>query len=92
MAVRIARGLFRLWLVLSVLWIGAVVAVTWFDLTHPNILTDTEVGIPGMFDDLIIEARNIKAVKFGVGLALAPPVLVLVIGWALSWAFRGFRT
>jgi hypothetical protein len=29
MALRIGRGLFRLWLVLSVLWIGGVAAVTW---------------------------------------------------------------
>src|SRR6516165_196356 len=29
MALRIARGLFRLWLVLSVLWIGGVAVVTW---------------------------------------------------------------
>jgi hypothetical protein len=31
MALRVARGLFRLWLVLSVLWIGGVGAVTWRD-------------------------------------------------------------
>jgi hypothetical protein len=30
MALRVARGLFRLWLVLSVLWIGGVGAVTWW--------------------------------------------------------------
>jgi len=29
MALRVARGLFRLWLVLSVLWIGGVGYVTW---------------------------------------------------------------
>jgi hypothetical protein len=29
MALRIARGLFRVWLVLSVLWIGGVGVVTW---------------------------------------------------------------
>jgi hypothetical protein len=32
MALRIARGLFRLWLVLSVLWIGGVGTVTWSNL------------------------------------------------------------
>jgi hypothetical protein len=30
MALRVARGLFRLWLVLSVLWIGGVDVVTWW--------------------------------------------------------------
>jgi hypothetical protein len=29
MALRVARGLFRLWLVLSVLWIGGLGIVTW---------------------------------------------------------------
>src|SRR5262245_45999431 len=29
MALRLARGLFRLWLVLSVLWIGGVAIATW---------------------------------------------------------------
>ena len=29
MALRIARGLFRLWLVLSVLWIGGAGVMTW---------------------------------------------------------------
>jgi hypothetical protein len=32
MAVRVARGLFRLWLVLSMLWIGGVGATTWWTL------------------------------------------------------------
>ena len=31
MALRVARGLFRLWLVLSVLWIGGVGVATWRD-------------------------------------------------------------
>jgi len=29
MALRVARGLFRLWLVLSALWVGGVDVVTW---------------------------------------------------------------
>jgi hypothetical protein len=29
MALRVARGLFRMWLVLSVLWIGGVGIATW---------------------------------------------------------------
>jgi hypothetical protein len=37
MALRLARGLFRLWLVLSVLWIGAVGVVTWQTLPEPEL-------------------------------------------------------
>jgi hypothetical protein len=36
MALRVARGLFRLWLVLSVLWIGGVGLVTWRALPDPR--------------------------------------------------------
>ena len=36
MALRLARGLFRLWLVLSVLWIGGVGYVTWQTLPSAN--------------------------------------------------------
>ena len=91
MALRVARGLFRLWIVLSAVWILFVIARTWFDITHP-ILTDTEVGLPpGMFDDLIIAGRANNALKFGAALALLPPAVVLALGSALVWAFRGFR-
>jgi hypothetical protein len=51
MAFRVAHGLFRLWLVLSVLWIGGVGVATW--KTFPK----DEYVVPsarrGMFDDLI---------------------------------------
>ncbi len=43
-AVRIARGLFRLWIIVSVLWIGGVAAVTWWTFP-PAELTDEEVGL-----------------------------------------------
>jgi hypothetical protein len=47
MALRIARGLFRLWIVLSIIWIALVIAKTWFDIAHPTTsLTDAEIGLP----------------------------------------------
>jgi hypothetical protein len=49
MSLRIARGLFRLWLVLSVLWIGGVAVMTWsrppvydFDWVLPSELPSIE--------------------------------------------------
>jgi hypothetical protein len=44
MALRIVRGLFRLWIVFSVLWIGGVSAVTWWTFP-PAGLVDEEVGL-----------------------------------------------
>jgi hypothetical protein len=98
MAWRITRGLFRLWLVSSVLWAGSMAAVTWQDLAYP-ILSDAEVGlspaIGGELPDapwILREKREMETIKYAVGLALVPPMLVLMIGSALVWAFRGFRT
>jgi hypothetical protein len=49
MALRVARGLFRLWLILSVLWVGGVGYVTWskppvydFDWVLPSELPSIE--------------------------------------------------
>src|SRR5262245_45464080 len=41
---RVARGLFRLWIVISVLWIVGVAAFTWSNWP-PASLTDQEVGL-----------------------------------------------
>jgi hypothetical protein len=35
MALKVGRGFFRLWIGLSVLWIGGVVTVTWSSVTTP---------------------------------------------------------
>jgi hypothetical protein len=76
MALRVARGLFRLWLVLSVLWIGGVGVWTW--LTAKN-----QAYWGGL--------SSIEKVWVAVVLALVPPAFVLALGSALVWAFRGFR-
>lgn len=149
---RIARGLFRLWLVLSVLWIGAVGTVTWSHfserpLTHKGGgLTHKEVGLcSAPFDPSVPELSH-PCDKFGMAtiavpidvapqsdpskrrmmaaapqsdpskpfevitydndatdhlawtirngalVGLLPPVLVLLLGSSLIWAFRGFRS
>lgn len=63
MALRLGRGLFRLWLVLSVLWIGGVAATTWWTLpvdlcaTPPGGLHDCDAN------DLIRAGQNTKLVE-----------------------------
>ena len=76
MALRVARGLFRLWLVLSVLWIGGVGVWTW--LTAKN-----QAYWGGL--------SSIEKVWVAVVLALVPPAFVLALGSALVWAFRGLK-
>ena len=63
MALRIARGFFRLWIVLSVLWIGGVGVVTW--LTWPLDICVTPPGGPHFCD---------KNDVVGVGPNFDPPI------------------
>jgi hypothetical protein len=55
MALRVARGLFRLWLVLSVLWTGGVGIVTWWTFPVDDWVYPSGAPAPsaGMCDDLI---------------------------------------
>jgi hypothetical protein len=102
MALRVARGLFRLWLVLSVLWFGGVDYVTWRDFPE---------GLPSICElpanerskdwdcswfarvkaQLVMDEDQRAALQSAILLALVPPALVLAFGSALLWAFRGFR-
>jgi hypothetical protein len=157
MALRVARGLFRLWLVFSVLWIAGVAIHAWWTFPADEFVlrsdlpdapwvaqtpgpaarsgpppgyvidppstqlpaTSTKRGdgwdvvcttrppsdvcepadpaqTPQKFDPskpyTIVKSKERRAaVYFASPLALAPPTLTLVFGWAFVWAFRGFR-
>jgi hypothetical protein len=102
MALRVARGLFRLWLVLSVLWIAGVGIMTW--QTFPSGPKWVPVEAPPWAEPAerqefnpdkyltskLIEERH-SAIWHASLLALPPPTFVLALGLALAWAFRGFR-
>jgi len=107
MALRVARGLFRLWLVLSVLWIGGVGVVTWRTFpvipewaTLPSIC---EIPANERSEDwdcswlqrvkaqVVMDKEQRAAIQSAVVLALVPPAFLLALGSALVWAFRGFR-
>jgi len=75
---RIARGLFRLWLVASVAWVCAVRAVTWW------------VMPPADSKGIKVPDRK-AAIQTAAEMALIAPALTLVFGAALGWAIRGFR-
>jgi hypothetical protein len=63
MALRLRRGLFRLWQVLSVLWIGGVAATTWWTLpvdlcaTPPGGLHDCDAN------DVVRAGPNVELVE-----------------------------
>jgi hypothetical protein len=121
MRVRFAAGLFRLWIVLTVLWLGA--AGTYIAVSYQNTPQHHLIKGRVAFDDLIpvyehcwrssdgktvgiddfisdedmtriLECeRDVDrwlTVRNGVLIALCIPIIILVVGWGLVWAFRGF--
>jgi len=98
MALRVARGLFRLWLVLSVVWIGGVALLTWRDYPDGWVRVCERGAFPPYRDCLpegfVIDPRPFRAdpaITRGIIVAVVPPAFVLALGSALVWAFRGFR-
>lgn len=84
----IASRLFRLWLVLSVLWIGAVGTALWFQ--PGGISYERATGLPPL--PLTLTEQTLELVRYAAPMALLLPVFVLVVGSGLIWAFRGFRS
>jgi hypothetical protein len=104
MALRVVRGLFRLWLVLSVLWIGGVGVVTWRTLPENELPSMCDLPAnerPEDFDCswlqrvkdevVFMDKKQRAAIQNGILLAFLPLAFVLALGSALAWAFRGFR-
>jgi hypothetical protein len=107
MALRVARGLFRLWLVLSVLWVGGVGVVTGrtFPWNPEWVILPSICDLPAnqrsedwdcswlarVKAELVMDKEQRAALQSAILLALLPPAFVLALGSALAWAFRGFR-
>jgi hypothetical protein len=93
---RIERGLLRLWVALSVLWIVGTAIATWTELP-----AETGGFVPAnvpanQFDPVEFQAFKTRmetrtVIEHGVKLALIPPVLVLALGVISVWVVRGFR-
>ncbi len=85
-----ARGLFRLWVVATVLWIAGAVALNWTEISCK--LGSSADAKPweryrcGPFDDLIPFNWQNSALVLG-----GPPLLLLLLGSLFYWAIRGFR-
>ena len=71
------RGLFRLWIVGSVLFVIAVAFIC-----YSEIKSDAEVGIGGPAPWTIL--------AMCAGIAFGIPLAVLALGASLVWAFSGF--
>lgn len=93
------RGLFRLWVLLSCLWLivaGAVAVVDWRDHGTPmpaEYCKDVEPNrVEGCEEGqrkAIAETNNRRIVT--VAIVTMPPLVVLILGIALCWVISGFR-
>jgi hypothetical protein len=105
MNVRWGRGFFRIWLVLSVLWIAGAVWVETRPLS-PGLLPTPQaeceaaearsgVKTPDCVAamEFVFDAarRQQKTDAEKMAWVLVPPVLLLLAGAAVAWAVRGFR-
>jgi hypothetical protein len=77
----IRRGLWRLWLVLTVAWLGFVI---W---TTPELQTCLFRIGSGLWCDYWTTHDYIVA----VGVLFGGPVALLVCGWAVFWITSGFK-
>ena len=99
MATRYVRGFFRVWIVLSVLWVGGVGVKTWSEFEYWKRLVfvpdKPQPGAPILSFDDLIPVGNIDYLLFHapefISLSILPPALILAFGAASVWAFRGFR-
>jgi hypothetical protein len=78
------RGLFRLWLLLSVLWVGFMVWVH-----EPPCLFGKYSRNPYCAFSSPVNPAS-EYLSFAAG-ALGPPIAILLLGYSLLWVLKGFR-
>jgi hypothetical protein len=99
MALQVAHGLFRLWLVLPVLWVAGVGYLTWQTFPEDYVVLPSDLNArkqelkPGEFDPHeFLASRAAKQRRSAIWqaslLAFLPPAFVLALGSTLVWAFR----
>ncbi|WP_316228657.1 hypothetical protein [Bradyrhizobium sp. SZCCHNR1045] len=102
----VTRGLFRLWLVLSLCWITFVGVMTYETLppmrgVPPGFNISAQPNVFDQFDDDATKhARAVwdnsqlarqEQIETSAAIALIIPGIVLLTGSLLLWAVRGFR-
>jgi hypothetical protein len=95
---RIRRGFFRLWLVLSVIWIAGGAWLLWDDLTGK--LRPEELAAQATFNPPIPEGYILALIlenvhercRRALQLVLLPPLGLLALGGAGFWIVRGFQS
>lgn len=80
MALRVARGLFRLWLVLSVLWIGGVAVETWWTFRSMiGYLRRLRAGtIPNLGDQIRLRCSSVSISDWH---RTSKELVIVPLGW-----------
>lgn len=87
------RGLLRIWMIASVIWI---IYLAWDFWQSCRLIPGTGRGAlwcdTGQ-DDWLTELKNIGLMDYGRGavMALTPPIISLILGFAIAWTIKGFR-
>jgi hypothetical protein len=95
------RGFFRLWIVASLIWIGAVLTVEYRDTTIPSLTKSCSELLSFTLDRTgeklgpadVARCDQVwgeERIRIG-GIALGPPLAFLVAGLLLAWIAGGFR-
>jgi hypothetical protein len=97
-SMRLRRGLFRLWLVLSIIWIAGGAWLLWDDLTGKlqleELAAQATLSPPlpeGFILDTILE-NVYERRRYALELVLVPPLGLLALGCAGFWVARGFQS
>jgi hypothetical protein len=83
------RGLFRLWIIGSVLWATGYVVYFWRSCGYNQI---GELWCPTGYEDWIGHLSYFGLLDYGrhAAWAVGFPIIVLVIAAAFLWVFKGF--
>lgn len=96
MTVNWRRGLWRAWIVLSIIWVSLVVVVVgvafgwWVDSTGFG-YTDLVVSGSNSPPDDLVSPDNVRIGRVLL-VAVVPPLLLLMSGAATFWIISGFRS
>jgi ABC-type spermidine/putrescine transport system permease subunit I len=80
------------WLIISVIWFGVVGYKTWHDVPRDDWLSEPSTSQLSDAVNLVFYnpvARDV--VVYSIVLAVVPPIVVLVCGWAVIWTVRESR-
>jgi hypothetical protein len=102
---RWGHGLFRLWVVLSVLWVSLFGVAIWLEIPieKPCMYSAATMPIPPPFEctkpapnpfDQFDSPQKAEPIEFKMSVfakIIGPPIFVLLIGCALWWVLRGFQ-